>query len=100
MASLTLANANTSVGSVELKSLYEQCEHLLPVYARPRFLRIQSQAILTATFKQQKMTLVKEGFNPELCGGEVLYCIDPENKTFKVLDKDLYEKIVSGIVRL
>ncbi len=37
----------------------------LPDYARPLFLRIRQDIDVTATFKQKKIDLVSEGFNPE-----------------------------------
>ena len=36
----------------------------LPDYARPLFLRIQSEIDVTGTFKQKKIDLVREGFDP------------------------------------
>ena len=39
-------------------------EGRLPPYARPVFLRLQPQIEVTGTFKQRKVELVKEGFDP------------------------------------
>src|SRR6202012_5141592 len=36
----------------------------LPAYARPVFLRVQPEMEVTGTFKQRKVELVKEGFDP------------------------------------
>ena len=36
----------------------------LPEYAQPLFLRIKKELDVTGTFKQRKMDLVKEGFDP------------------------------------
>ncbi len=38
----------------------------LPEYARPVFLRIREDIDVTATFKQKKVDLVKDGFDPDL----------------------------------
>ena len=71
----------------------------LPDYARPLFLRVQSQIDVTATFKQKKVDLVREGFNPAATS-DPIYFNDPQAKAFVRLDAALYRRIESGEVRL
>ena len=62
MAALTL-NEGERITQSRLKDIYRVCEDDLPTYARPLFLRILPEAVLTGTFKQRKVELVKEGYD-------------------------------------
>jgi fatty-acyl-CoA synthase len=71
----------------------------LPDYARPLFVRLRDDIDVTATFKQKKIDLVKQGFDP--AGTEdPIYFNDPAAKAFVRLDPALYERIRLGEVRL
>jgi len=77
-------------------------EHLvqsLPDYARPVFLRTRENIDVTATFKQKKVDLVKQGFDPGAVG-DPIYFNDPAAKAFVRLDAALYERIRAGQVRM
>ena len=69
----------------------------LPKFARPLFLRIRPSLALTGTFKVQKVDDLREGFDPALVR-DPLYLDDGE--TFRPLDEALYQRIVSGGLRL
>jgi fatty-acyl-CoA synthase len=71
----------------------------LPDYARPLFLRIRSDIDKTATFKQRKIHMAKEGFDPARVG-DVVYFDDPRARAYVRLDEALYGQIVSGEVRV
>jgi fatty-acyl-CoA synthase len=71
----------------------------LPDYARPPFLRIRGEIDATATFKQRKIALVKDGFDPANIK-DALFFDDPRMGAYVHLDGALYEEIVSGKVRL
>jgi fatty-acyl-CoA synthase len=71
----------------------------LPEYARPLFLRLLPELDVTATFKQKKFDLVREGFDPTRIA-DPLYFNDPETRAFVRLDKTLYDRIQSGQVRV
>jgi fatty-acyl-CoA synthase len=71
----------------------------LPDYARPLFLRLLPELDVTATFKQKKFDLVREGFDPNRVA-DPLYFSDAETRTFVPLDNALYERIQSGAVRM
>jgi fatty-acyl-CoA synthase len=71
----------------------------LPEYARPLFLRLLPELDVTATFKQKKFDLVREGFDPSRIA-DPLYFSDAETRTFVRLDKALYDRIQTGAVRV
>ena len=71
----------------------------LPDYARPLFLRISSEIDATATFKQRKINLVKDGFDPANIR-DPLFFDDPRVRAYVGLDRSLHAQIVSGEVRL
>ncbi len=86
-------------GACDLAKLQDHLAAHLPEYARPVFLRIQSEIEVTGTFKQKKIDLVKEGFDPSATHDPIYFC-DPRQKTFVRLDRPLYERIERGEVRL
>lgn len=71
----------------------------LPDYARPVFLRFQHHLDITGTFKQKKLELVKEGFDPALVK-DALYFNDGSTGRFVPIDAALYQKLQSGTVRI
>ena len=81
-----------------IESLQAEADTHLPAYARPVFLRLQSEIEITGTFKYRKVDLVADGFDPEKIG-EPLYFRDPQ-KGFMPLDAALYKEICEGRVRV
>jgi fatty-acyl-CoA synthase len=71
----------------------------LPDYARPVFLRLLPELDITATFKQKKFDLVRDGFDPGRIG-DPLYFNDAERGAFVPLDAALCARIQSGAVRM
>ena len=71
----------------------------LPDYARPLFLRIQHQIELTSTFKQRKVELVRDGFDPAAIA-DPLYFSDPAGPGFQVLTPAVFAQIAAGQIRL
>lgn len=55
----------------------------------------QTALHVTETFKQQKMTLVQEGFNVDLIQ-DALYFLDISKKDYVLLTESMYQDIVSG----
>ena len=93
--------ALVAADDLDLKAL---CEHLtdeLPDYARPVFLRMQSDAAVTSTgtFKAKKVDLITEGFDPSTVD-EPLYVLDPRTCEYRALDKTTYKAIADGGFRL
>jgi fatty-acyl-CoA synthase len=70
----------------------------LASYSRPIFLRLMPQMEITGTFKQRKVELVKEGFDPSTIA-EPLYWLDPATGQYEPLDAARYADIVSGRVK-
>jgi fatty-acyl-CoA synthase len=85
--------------NLDLATLREQLVKRLPDYARPVFLRIRHDIEVTATFKQKKLDLVKQGFDPGIIA-DPIYFNDPAAKAFVRLDATLYDRIRAGQVRL
>ena len=83
----------------DLAALHAHLAKNLPEYARPLFLRVRHELDVTATFKQKKVDLVREGFNPALTRDPIFFD-DPQNDGFVRLDADLYRRIESGAIRL
>jgi fatty-acyl-CoA synthase len=71
----------------------------LPDYARPLFLRFRPSLDMTGTFKQRKVDLVGEGFDPARVS-DPLYFNDAAQKRFAPIDADLHRRIVAGEMRL
>jgi len=91
--------ALTSDGDIDLVGLHRHIDTQLPAYARPLFLRIRHEIEATGTFKQKKVDLRNEGFDPRRTGDD-LYFNNPETGRFEVINETLYERIQSGDIRL
>ena len=85
--------------NLNLTALHDYIAQQLPEYARPVFLRIRKDNDVTSTFKQKKINLVKEGFDPGRTA-DPIYFNDPQRKAFVRVDPALYERINSGELRL
>ena len=82
-----------------LWALAERLEGRLAAYARPIFLRLQPQIEVTGTFKQRKVDLVKEGFDPSVIA-DPLYWFDPATQRYERLDAARYADISEDRVKL
>ncbi|XP_051979206.1 hsFATP2a_ACSVL_like domain-containing protein [Xyrauchen texanus] len=71
----------------------------LPVYARPRFIRIQNSLEVTGTFKMKKVKLVEEGFDTKLIQ-DPLYFLDLTQKKYIPLTQEVYKSIMSHDIKL
>lgn len=83
----------------EPKAFYAYVHEHFPDYARPIFLRIQSAIDVTGTFKQRKVELVKQGFDP-LGISDPLFLLDHKAQSYVSLTDTLYDDICSGKRRL
>ena len=70
----------------------------LPAYARPVFLRLRPEMEITGTFKQRKVELVKEGFDPSTIS-DPLYWYDPVTARYERLDAPRHADILAGRVK-
>ena len=75
--------------------LKETLKDNLPAYARPMFLRLKPEMEITGTFKQRKIELVKEGFDPSAIA-DPLYWYNAATERYERLDAAAYADIVSG----
>ena len=71
----------------------------LPAYARPVFVRLLPELETTGTFKQRKVELVREGFDPDTIG-DPLYWLDPATGRYEELTRAVMDAIASGRVKL
>ncbi len=86
-------------GEPDLARLREHLVACLPDYARPLFLHIRGSIEVTSTFKQKKLDLVKQGFDPSLTA-DAIYFNDAERRAFVRVDSPLYARICAGEVRV
>ncbi|XP_070817886.1 long-chain fatty acid transport protein 2-like [Chaetodon trifascialis] len=80
------------------KAAYQHVKNHLPSYARPRFIRIQDTLSITATFKQMKVKLAEEGFNPAIIKDPMFYL--EENKDYVPMTQKIFDSIEDGTVKL
>uniref|UniRef100_A0A4W5KZV0 long-chain-fatty-acid--CoA ligase n=1 Tax=Hucho hucho TaxID=62062 RepID=A0A4W5KZV0_9TELE len=71
----------------------------LPAYARPRFIRIQNAVQVTGTFKQMKVRLVEEGFDPASIT-DPLYILQERKQSYTPMTGQIYSSIVAGTIKL
>ena len=88
-----------TVPNFDLDGLAQHLEDTLPSYARPIFLRFQQQIEATSTFKQRKVELQKQGFNPSVVE-DPIYVRDAETGRYSALTTERYEAICSGSTKL
>ncbi|XP_046898717.1 very long-chain acyl-CoA synthetase [Hypomesus transpacificus] len=95
MAAITVKNNTQFEGG----KLFNHVSSYLPSYARPRFIRIQNAVEVTGTFKQMKLRLVKEGFDPA-CMQDPLFVLEERESSYIPLTAQVYLSIVSGKFKL
>jgi fatty-acyl-CoA synthase len=86
-------------GDFDIEALPTRLKAHLAAYARPLFLRLSPQIEVTGTFKQRKMDLVREGFDPAAIA-DPLYFLDPASGRYELLTSQRYADIVEGRVKL
>jgi fatty-acyl-CoA synthase len=86
-------------GLFDIRGLAKRMEGRLTPYARPVFLRLQPEIAVTGTFKQRKVELVKEGFNPETVPNPIFW-LDPATGSYERLTPAGYADIIADKVKL
>jgi fatty-acyl-CoA synthase len=86
-------------GDLDLDDLPARLKARLAPYARPIFLRLAPRIVVTGTFKQRKVDLVREGFNPATIS-DPLYVLDPDSGKYERLTPERYAEIIEGRVKL
>ena len=77
----------------------EYLDSNLPFFARPVFLRFQKQIETTSTFKQRKIQLQQEGFDPWSIR-DPLFVRDAATGQYRALTPELYRDICNGSMKL
>jgi fatty-acyl-CoA synthase len=82
----------------DLAAFGAHLEKGLPSYARPVFLRFRQAIAATSTFKQRKVELQKEGFDPSVVT-DPLYARNDHGQ-YEQLTPELFARITEGKVQL
>jgi fatty-acyl-CoA synthase len=83
----------------EIEGLAAAIARDLPSYARPVFVRLLPEIEITGTFKQRKVELVREGFDPATIR-DPLYWLDHPRGQYVPLTPDDHTGILSGAIKL
>ena len=83
----------------DLAALHRYIGENLPDYARPLFLRLRKDVEVTTTFKQKKVDLVREGFDPHDIA-DPIYFDDHGAQAYRRMDAALHARIAAGEIRL
>jgi acyl-CoA synthetase (AMP-forming)/AMP-acid ligase II len=95
MAALVLGQP----GAFDPDAFRDHVDASLPGYARPVFVRLQSQIETTGTLKMKKTDLQKQGFDPA-ASSDPVYVRHPELGTYVRVDAGLHEELRGGKLRL
>ena len=94
MVSISLIQ-EAHLGNRELDDLYHQVMKELPFYARPLFVRHLPEAVITGTFKNKKVELAQDGFDPDKVKDPV-YFLDHKTKTYSLLTKRNCDRFIKS----
>ena len=92
MAALTLS---PGVEALYAEAFSRYVADELPAYARPVFLRVQSDIDVTGTFKMVKGTLRKQGYDLSQVT-EPLYVLKPGSDAYEPLNEEFVARIAAG----
>ncbi|MEI9903752.1 MAG: hypothetical protein WDN06_06990 [Asticcacaulis sp.] len=81
----------------DLKAFKDHVDSHLPVYARPRFIRLLHDVETTGTFKYKKMDLIKQGFDVTQTRDPLYVLI---GDAYVPLTEDLTRQLAGGELRL
>jgi len=81
------------------KALANRFDEVLPAYAVPLFIRLQTEQHTTGTFKYRKVELKQEGFDPAVVS-EPLYVLADRAQGYQPLTAELFARISGGGLRL
>jgi fatty-acyl-CoA synthase len=87
----------TGVG-FDLEMLKRHVKEQLSPYAWPLFVRLRPALDATSTFKQRKVELVREGYDPTIID-EPLFFFDADKDAYVPLDAALHARIKAGQIR-
>ena len=92
MAALAL---EPDVEQLDLEGFSDHVVSRLPSYARPVFLRIESEIDVTGTFKMVKGALREQGYDPDKVS-DPLYVMKPGSSVYEPLDREYAALIARG----
>ena len=92
MAALTL---QPGVETLDLEGFSSFVQRELPAYARPVFLRVQTDIDVTGTFKMLKGNLKKDGYDPQRIA-EPVYVLKPGAEAYEPLNAEFAGRIDTG----
>ena len=92
MASLVLTEGQSTL---DIQSFSTYVSSHLPPYARPVFVRVQSELDTTGTFKMVKGELRKEGYDLNLVD-DPIFVLKPRSDTYEPLTEDFSAVLNSG----
>ena len=92
MASLVLTEG---LDTLDIESFSNHVNEHLPAYARPVFLRIQSEMDTTGTFKMVKGELRKEGYDLDEVN-DLIFILKPRSDTYVRLTEDFAAILKAG----
>ncbi len=95
MAAVTL---HTDHKEFAVDDLAKTLKDKLPAYAIPLFIRIRDEHEITGTFKNRKVELKDQAFDPAKVE-EPLYMYDSSKATYVELDQALFDRINNGDIR-
>lgn len=74
MAAFILSQTEPTITVEELLREVLSKSLMLPIYARPFFIRVLDSVSMTSTYKTQKSDLAKESFDPEIVKNHIYFC--------------------------
>ncbi len=86
-------------GDFDMDGFAARLRGRLPHYAQPIFLRLSPRIEVTGTYKQRKVDLVREGFDPSTIA-DPIYFLDPGSGKYEPLTAARYADICEGRVKL
>ena len=86
-------------GDLVLDDLPVRLTARLAHYAWPIFLRLAPRIVVTGTFKQRKVDLVRQGFDPASIS-DPIYVLDSVSGRYEPLTRERHGEILSGHIRL
>ncbi len=86
-------------GDFDIEGLPARLKARLAPYAWPLFLRLSPHIAVTGTFKQRKVDLVRDGFDPSVIV-DPIYLLDPARGRYELLTPAWYADITAGRVKL
>ncbi|MFW9876713.1 MAG: long-chain-acyl-CoA synthetase [Candidatus Thorarchaeota archaeon] len=95
MVSIILGNENP----LDLNQFYQFLNENLPKYAFPIFLRVKDKLEFTGTHKLRKVNLKKQGYDINKIKDKI-YFRDSTSSSFKILDREKYQNLMNGTLKL